>query len=97
MGDERPIDMGLWGAWVRSGSERWTVVGRSWSVFQRNTTELMNLLNSPATDPVVAAQLMVDDGEATTPFWDELDQRLHNQLASAASLVDHRRRLLEYF
>lgn len=95
--DERPIDGSRWGAWVRAGSERWTVVGRSWSVFQRNTTELMNLLNTPATDPVVAAHLMVDDGAGSAPFWEELDQRLHNQLASAASLVDHRRRLLKYY
>jgi hypothetical protein len=95
--DERRVDMSRWGEWVRAGSERWTVVGRSWSVFQRNTTELMNLLNTPATDPVVAAHLMVDDGTGPAPFWEELDQRLHNQLASAASLVDHRRRLLRYY
>jgi hypothetical protein len=40
---------------------------------------------------------MGDDREATTRFWNALDQRLHNQLASAGSLVDHTRRLLDYY
>lgn len=40
---------------------------------------------------------MGDDREATARFWEELDQRLHNQLASAVSLVDHTRRLLAYY
>ena len=40
---------------------------------------------------------MGDDYEATAPFWAEFDQRLHNQLAGAVSLVDHVRRLLDYY
>jgi hypothetical protein len=95
--DERPVDGSRWGEWVRAGSERWAVVGRSYSVFARNTSELMNLLNIPNTNTAVALQLMGDDREATAPYWDELDQRLHNQLASAVSLVDHQRRLLSYY
>lgn len=69
MVDERPIDGSRWGEWVRAGRERWEVVRRSWSVFTRNTTELMNLLNAPATNPLVALQLMGDESETTAPFW----------------------------
>lgn len=85
------------GQWVRAGSDRWEVVRRSWSVFVRNTTELIDLLKTPATDIAVSLQLMGDDREATASFWEELDQRLHNQLASAVSLIDHTRRLLDYY
>ena len=97
MVDERPIDGSRWGEWARAGSERWEVVGRSYSVFARNTAELMNLLNIPSTNTAVAMQSMGDDAEATAPYWDELDQWLHNQLASAVSLVDHQRRVLSYY
>ena len=95
--DQRPVDGNLWGQWVRAGNDRWEVVRRSWSVFVRNTTELIYLLKIPATDIAASLQLMGDDREATGMFWEELDQRLHNQLASAVSLVDHTRRLLEYY
>jgi len=95
--DPRPIDGTLWGAWVRAGNDRWEVVRRSWSVFSRNTTELIDLLNVPATNIVVSLQLMGDDHDATNAFWEQLDQRLHNQIASAATLVDHVRRLLNYY
>jgi hypothetical protein len=90
--------MGRWGAWVRDGSERWDVVRRSLSVFTLNTNELMDVLNRPRADPALALRLLNDDaGEETLPFWDELDQRLHNPLSSAVSLIDHTRRLLNYY
>jgi hypothetical protein len=95
--DLSPIDGNLWGQWVRAGSERWEVVRRSWSVFSRNTTELIDLLKLPATNIAVSLQLMGDDRETAATFWEPLDQRLHNQLASAVSLVDHARRLLDYY
>lgn len=95
--DPRPVNGNLWGEWVGAGNERWEVVRRSWAVFGRNTKELIDLLNIPATNRAVALQLMGDDREASRPFWEALDQRLHNQLASAVSLVDHTRRLLAYY
>jgi hypothetical protein len=95
--DERPIDGSRWGEWVGAGGERWEVVRRSWTVFTRNTTELMALLNIPVTNVAFALQLMGDDRETTDPFWEELDQRLHNQLSSSESLIDHERRLLRYY
>jgi hypothetical protein len=85
--NQRPVDGNLWGQWVRAGNDRWEVVRRSWSVFVRNTTELIDLLKIPATDIAASLQLMGDDREATGMFWEELDQRLHNQLASAVSFV----------
>ena len=52
--DPRPIDGNLWGQWVRAGSDRWEVVRRSWSVFVRNTTELIDLLKIPGTNMAVS-------------------------------------------
>lgn len=87
----------LWGEWVTAGAERWEVVARSWTVFRRNTYELQALLNIPAANPAFALQLMGDDRESTDPFWSELDQRLHNQLASSESLIDHERRFFRHY
>jgi hypothetical protein len=95
--DPPPVNGNLWGAWNKGAVDRWNTVHRSWNVFARNTTELINHLKVPATNIVFSLQLMGDDRDATQPFWDELDQRLHNQLASAVSLVDHTRRLLKYY
>jgi hypothetical protein len=95
--DTRPIDGSRWGEWVRAGNERWEVVRRSFGVFRRNTTELIELLNIPATNVAVSLELMGDDRDTTDAFWDELDQRLHNQIAGAVSLVDHTRRFLKYY
>jgi hypothetical protein len=96
-GDPRPVNGHLWGQWVAAGSDRWEVVRRSSAVFVRNTTELVDLLKVPATNIAFSLQLMSDDHQGSTQFWEELDQRLHNQLASAVSLVDHTRRLLEFY
>lgn len=92
-----PIDGNRWGRWNREAASRWDVVGRSWKIFERNTTELIELLKGPETNLVLSLTLMGDDREATQGFWQELDQRLHNQLAGAVSLVDHTRRLTAYY
>lgn len=95
--DDRPIDGSEWGAWVRAGAERWETVQRSWVIFRRNTDELVEVVNRPRGDLALVLKLMGEDREATQPFWDELDQRLHNQAASAVTLVDHTRRLINYY
>lgn len=95
--DQAPLDGTRWGEWIRSGADLWGVVHRSWSIFARNTDELIRLLNVPATNFHVAFTLMGDDRDQTRPFWDELDQRLHNQVASLVSLVDHSRPLLNFY
>lgn len=94
--DARPVDGTRWGEWVRAGAERLDSLARSWTVFARNTDELLDVLDRPNNDVVLSLVLMGDDREAIGPFWGEVDQRLHNELASAVSLVDHTRRLLEY-
>ncbi len=95
--NDAPLDGNRWGQWIRAGAELWGVTYRSWSVFARNTDELIRLLNVPATDYRTAFLLMGDDRDETQPFWDELDQRLHNQVASLVSLVDHTRPLLAFY
>jgi len=95
--EAKAVDGTSWGQWVRVGHDRWEIVRRSWTVYLRNTHELIRLLNVPASNLGVSLQLMGDDREATAPFWEELDQRLHNLLSSAVSLVDHTRRLLKYY
>jgi hypothetical protein len=37
------------------------------------------------------------DDQGAMPFWEEFDQRLHNLLPSAVSVVDHTRRLRDYY
>jgi len=46
---------------------------------------------------LIFLKLSSDHSTETAEFWDEVDQRLHNELASAVSLVDHTRRLLTHF
>ena len=93
--DPRPINAPLWGAWVRAGADRWDVLGRSWTTFTRNTTELIDLLNRAAN--LALALTLMNDDQQTDGFWPELDQRLHNQLASTGTLIDHTRRLINCY
>lgn len=95
--DERPINASKLGEWSRPGVERWHVVERSWQIFGRNTTELVNFLKRPAEDPQLLMQIVTSGPTESASFWEELDQRLHNQLAAAVSLVDHTRRLTDYY
>lgn len=95
--DPRPINMNLCGEWNRAGIDRWDVVDRSWSVFSRNTVELLKFLNVPTQNPVMLQMIMTGGPNDSSPVWEELAQRLHNQLASIASLVDHTRRLMDYY
>jgi hypothetical protein len=95
--EEFTVDGGRMGVWVRAGHEHWGIVGRAWTIFARNTTDLVNLLNAAASNPVLSLQLMQDGIEGSKEYWDALDQRLHNQVASVGSLIDHTRNLMRYF
>jgi hypothetical protein len=98
MSDERiPVDAARWGEWVRTGADYWNMVSRSFVVFRRNSQELTRILDRPRADIGFSLKLSSDHSTDTTEFWDEVDQRLHNELASAVSLVDHTRRLLTHF
>lgn len=94
---QRPIDGSLKGAWVMAGAVRWNVVTRAYTVFHRNSQELTRILDRVRVDFAFSMQLSGDDTSETREFWDEVDQRLHNFLASAVSLVDHTRRLTKFF
>lgn len=94
---QRPIDGSQKGAWVMAGVVRWNVVTRSYTVFCRNSQELTRILDRLRVDVAFSIQLSGDDTPVTREFWDEVDQRLHNFLASAVSLVDHTRRLTSFF
>jgi hypothetical protein len=52
-----PVDGTSWGLWVRAGHERWEIVRRSWSVFNRNTHELIRLLSHPENNLGASLQL----------------------------------------
>jgi hypothetical protein len=95
--DLRPINMTLCGEWRREGVARLEVVERSWSVYVRNTRELIAFLQSPRRDPAILAMVMTGGPAASAAFWDEFAQRLHNQLASITSLIDHTRILTKYY
>ncbi len=92
----RPIDGGKLGKWTSAGIEILNSIERSWTVFESNTNELLEVLSRPSKDFSLSMILMGDDREGGVSFWGEVDQRLHNELASAVSLVDHTRRLFAY-
>ena len=97
MSDIHPVDGAAYGSWVRAGGELWNTVGRTWSVFRRNSEELLRLLNLVESNFALSINLMNGDPETTAPFWGELDQRIHNEVASAATLIDITRRLTRYY
>lgn len=77
----------------------WSEVRRTLSVHNRNTAELLDLLADAEHDLSLALELVqnVRDSAVRDEFYDALDQRLHNMLASAVSLVDHSRRLMSRY
>lgn len=103
---DRPGAAGrAWLTYVSEGRAHFYRVGRSWNVFGRNAGELIGLLRSVETDVRSSLRLMQDppapeDEEEYrfhTEFWQQMDQRLHNMLSSAVSLVDHTRPLIKFY
>jgi hypothetical protein len=100
----RSIDGRAWGAYVSDGRAHFDRVQRSWDVFRRNAGELVALLQSVETNPVASLRLM-SDVHSTDPevralhqkFWPQLDQRLHNMVSAAITLVDHTRPLIAFY
>src|SRR4051794_21184838 len=95
--DQRPIDMSLCGPWNSAGIERWNLLDRSWSVFALNATELIAVLGSPMNDLRILQMVTTGGPAESAPFWERLDQRLHNELAAITTLVDHTRRWTSYY
>jgi hypothetical protein len=108
MTDElKPVDGNAWTAYTAAGRDHFAGVGRSWTVFHRNAVDLLGLIDAVETDPIASLKFMnatagnVDsdheDEQLRRAFWEAIDQRLHNLLASAVSLVDHTRRLVAFY
>jgi hypothetical protein len=102
--DAQPIDIRAWGQYVRDGRSHFDRVGRSFNTFGRNAGELVMLLHSVETDPLKSLTLMQDsdgpmnDAEAFRgEFWAQVDQRLHNMVSAAITVVDHTRPLIKFY
>jgi hypothetical protein len=78
---------------------RWQALRRTADVHARNASELLGLLQGIATDPLVAIELMqnVRPPDVADEVNAQIDQRLHNYVASAASLIDHTRNLFKHY
>jgi hypothetical protein len=77
----------------------WEGLRRTCAVHVRNTGDLTALLDQIAHDPLIAMELMqnVRPPDVADDVYATLDQRLHNYVASAGSLVDHTRRVVKKY
>lgn len=99
-----PIDGRAYSEYTSDGRAHFDRVQRSWRVFARNAAELVALLHSVESNVVASLRLMQDSGTGDDEvdkfhqeFWDAVDQRLHNLVSSAVSLVDHTRPLVDFY
>jgi hypothetical protein len=75
----------------------WKSLGRSLAIFEGNLAELQRHLRAPTEVPGLGIELVKNVGDTTVreAYSAELDRTLHNLVASAFSLVDHARRLVQ--
>lgn len=104
MAEEKAIDPTAWGDYVRIGRAHFDRVVRSFNVFGRNAGELVELLRAVETDVLSSLRLMESTGSGDEEaerfrqeFWGRLDQRLHNMVSAAVSVVDHTRPLVNFY
>ncbi len=78
---------------------RWQALRRTVEVHARNGRELLGLLQRIATDPAVMVELIqnVHAPDVADEINAQIDQRLHNYVASTASLIDHSRNLFKHY
>jgi hypothetical protein len=76
-------------------SKHWRAGGRSYDIFARNFQELVGVLNA-ARGEDLAVELFqnVRPPLVREQYFAEVDQRLHNFVASAQSLVEHTRNMI---
>ena len=74
----------------------WDAFRRVHTVFRLNERDLLDVLNQPANDVQLALELVQNARPPTIreDFYNEMYRWLHNYLASAATLVDHTRNLV---
>jgi hypothetical protein len=91
--------LGEHSGWI--AHQRWEALRRTVDLHSRNLADLEPLIGAPSNDIELAMQLSQDiDVEAPVvreQYWAAMDQRLHNALASAITLVDHVRRLIQHY
>jgi len=77
----------------------WEELRRMVELNRRNTLELQHLLESARSNFDLAVELIQNVGpeHKRVEFYAQLDQRLHNMLSSATTLVDHTRRLIQKY
>lgn len=91
------LNMTLAGPWIRAGLARFEVVEHSWFIYNRNSAELVNFLKIPSMHQSEFLRIVTSGPNESWSFWGTFNQRLHNFLASAVSLIDHARRLTDYY
>jgi hypothetical protein len=77
----------------------WTALGRMVAVHRKNAGELLSVLNRLGSDVMLAMEMVQNArprvvGDAVEL---EIDQRLHNYVASTSSLIDQTRRLVQRY
>jgi hypothetical protein len=75
----------------------WDGLARTLAVHQRNTDEFISLLQAMGADEMVALEMFqnVRPPLVRDELLGQVDQRMHNFVASAGALVDHTRRLFD--
>jgi hypothetical protein len=78
-------------------NREWQGLARAGAVNARNTRELVTLLRAMETQPEISLELVqnVRPPVVAEEMHAQLDQRLHNFVASAGMLIDHTRRLFD--
>lgn len=78
---------------------RWDELGRVQMIWVRNTDELLALLQALHVDEELKVELIqnVRPPLGREEIMGQLDQKLHNMLAAATSLVDHTRRHMDKY
>lgn len=77
----------------------WQALHAMWSVHELNTTELCTLIDNIASDPMLAIEMVqnVRPPVVRQQLTAQIDQKLHNYVASSASLIEQTRRLADRY
>lgn len=83
----------------RRAHDEWEGLRRMATVHTRNASEFLGVLNALGEDPVLAMEMVqnVRPPEVRDAVTGEIDQRLHNYVASTVSLIDQTRRLMDRY
>lgn len=95
------ISGAAWGDYVRRGQDHFETLSRSYNIFAVNAGELWRHLAAAETNVAISIMLMQpgprNSSDDRQEFWAEVDRLLHNMVASAVSVVDHTRPLIDNY